>query len=109
MIGTKFDTFSTFPRDEQEEITKQACSYCSLAPRYACLTGDVGEALRKGDACLAHILLNISLDQRAEDLQDRPGEGVRPEMRHPGNRRRGRANTNVCRRIVHEEDDDPRD
>ncbi|KAI0765074.1 P-loop containing nucleoside triphosphate hydrolase protein [Fomes fomentarius] len=24
LIGTKFDTFSTFPRDEQEEITKQA-------------------------------------------------------------------------------------
>ena len=23
LIGTKFDTFSTFPRDEQEEITKQ--------------------------------------------------------------------------------------
>lgn len=24
LIGTKFDTFATFPRDEQEEITKQA-------------------------------------------------------------------------------------
>ncbi|KZT03659.1 small GTPase [Laetiporus sulphureus 93-53] len=24
LVGTKFDTFSTFPRDEQEEITKQA-------------------------------------------------------------------------------------
>ena len=23
LIGTKFDTFATFPRDEQEEITKQ--------------------------------------------------------------------------------------
>lgn len=23
LVGTKFDTFSTFPRDEQEEITKQ--------------------------------------------------------------------------------------
>lgn len=26
LIGTKFDTFSTFPRDEQEEITKQVRS-----------------------------------------------------------------------------------
>lgn len=26
LIGTKFDTFATFPRDEQEEITKQVCS-----------------------------------------------------------------------------------
>jgi GTP-binding protein of the ras superfamily involved in termination of M-phase len=23
LVGTKFDTFATFPRDEQEEITKQ--------------------------------------------------------------------------------------
>jgi hypothetical protein len=26
LIGTKFDTFATFPRDEQEEITKQVLS-----------------------------------------------------------------------------------
>jgi GTP-binding protein of the ras superfamily involved in termination of M-phase len=24
LIGTKYDTFASFPRDEQEEITKQA-------------------------------------------------------------------------------------
>ncbi|KAG6828943.1 hypothetical protein H0H92_006231 [Tricholoma furcatifolium] len=29
LIGTKFDTFATFPRDEQEEITKQVL-YSSL-------------------------------------------------------------------------------
>ena len=27
LVGTKFDTFSTFPRDEQEEITKQVRGY----------------------------------------------------------------------------------
>lgn len=27
LIGTKFDTFATFPRDEQEEITKQVCIF----------------------------------------------------------------------------------
>lgn len=27
LIGTKFDTFATFPRDEQEEITKQVCQF----------------------------------------------------------------------------------
>lgn len=27
LVGTKFDTFSTFPRDEQEEITKQVRSF----------------------------------------------------------------------------------
>ncbi|KIJ56399.1 hypothetical protein M422DRAFT_150403 [Sphaerobolus stellatus SS14] len=30
LVGTKFDTFSTFPRDEQEEITKQASIAFSL-------------------------------------------------------------------------------
>jgi GTP-binding protein of the ras superfamily involved in termination of M-phase len=28
LIGTKYDTFATFPRDEQEEITKQVCDFC---------------------------------------------------------------------------------
>jgi GTP-binding protein of the ras superfamily involved in termination of M-phase len=27
LIGTKFDQFSTFPRDEQEEITKQVSGF----------------------------------------------------------------------------------
>jgi GTP-binding protein of the ras superfamily involved in termination of M-phase len=26
LIGTKFDQFAAFPRDEQEEITKQVCT-----------------------------------------------------------------------------------
>lgn len=86
MIGTKFDTFSTFPRDEQEEITKQVrrrCGFASLS--LVAYIEILGEAFRKGNACLTDFLLNIGLDQCAEDLQDRPGEGVRPEMRHPRN------------------------
>jgi len=30
LIGTKFDQFATFPRDEQEEITKQVCSLVQI-------------------------------------------------------------------------------
>ncbi|KAF4610182.1 hypothetical protein D9613_010590 [Agrocybe pediades] len=35
LIGTKFDQFATFPRDEQEEITKQASARLILAKRFA--------------------------------------------------------------------------
>lgn len=61
---------------------------------------ETGEALRKGDACLIDLLLNVGIDKCAEDFQDRAGEGVRPEMCHPRDRRRGRAGTDVRRRIV---------
>ena len=64
-----------------------------------------GEALREGNACFTHLLFNIGIDKCAEDLQDRASEGVRPEMRHTRDRRRGRAGTDVCRRIVSEGDD----
>jgi len=30
LIGTKFDQFATFPRDEQEEITKQVCVFLTI-------------------------------------------------------------------------------
>ena len=31
LIGTKFDTFATFPRDEQEEITKQVLTLFTIS------------------------------------------------------------------------------
>jgi len=58
LIGTKFDTFATFPRDEQEEITK------------------TGQTLRQSDARISHLLLDIRIDQRAKDLQNRARKGV---------------------------------
>ena len=66
---------------------------------------NLGEAIREGDARLAHLLLNIRVDQRAEDIQDRAGESVRPQMRDPRDRRRWRADIDVRRRIVHGGDD----
>ena len=44
-----------------------------------------GEALREGNACFTHLLFNVGIDKCAEDLQDRAGKGIRPEMRHPRN------------------------
>jgi hypothetical protein len=70
LIGTKFDTFSTFPRDEQEEITKQVClPYAFLDTCRSSLL--IGEAIRKGNACFPDLLLDIRFNQCSEDLQDR--------------------------------------
>jgi GTP-binding protein of the ras superfamily involved in termination of M-phase len=35
LIGTKFDQFATFPRDEQEEITKQVCPNTNCARSFS--------------------------------------------------------------------------
>ena len=59
-----------------------------------------GEAIRQGDARVAHLLLDIGVDQRAEDLQDRPRQSVRPQMCHSRDRRCRRADPHVCRRIA---------
>ncbi len=56
---------------------------------------DPGEAVREGDARVSHLLLDICVDQRAEDIQDRAGESVRPEMRYTRDRRRWRASVDV--------------
>lgn len=60
-----------------------------------------GEALLKGHACAPNLLLHFTLYQRAEDLQDRPRQGVRPEVRDPGDRGGWRAYFTVCRRLVY--------
>jgi hypothetical protein len=79
LIGTKYDTFATFPRDEQEEITKQVylLSSCSAKSPDAFSSG---QAVRKGDAFVADILLDFGVHKCAEDFQDRPCQGFRPEM-----------------------------
>ena len=76
LVGTKFDTFSTFPRDEQEEITKQVSALIHHALSWtSMLTQSPGETLRQSNARLAHLLFNIRIHQRAEDIQDRSRKG----------------------------------
>lgn len=54
-----------------------------------------GKTIRESDARVTHLLLDISIDQRAEDLQDRARQGIRPQMRHPRDRRRRGARADV--------------
>lgn len=85
LIGTKFDQFATFPRDEQEEITKQV----SFLPFTLVII--THSALPSGKAfCTCHarifdILLYISFDKCTEDIQNCARESFRPEMRDSRN------------------------
>ena len=98
LIGTKFDTFATFPRDEQEEITKQVCRLVNSSD----LSTDkfAGEAICASNACIPHLLLNIRIDQCSKDFQDSPCEGIRLEMRDPRDRRCWRTGAYLCGRVT---------
>ena len=60
LVGTKYDQFATFSRDEQEEITRQV----SLAVSTTLTVS--GKALRESDEGAAHLLLDLAIDQRAK-------------------------------------------
>jgi GTP-binding protein of the ras superfamily involved in termination of M-phase len=77
LIGTKYDQFASFPREEQEEITKQAKRFSKAM--HAPLVSWVFPSSLHHLLTLRDLLLNIALNQRAEDLQDCPGKGVRFE------------------------------
>lgn len=68
LIGTKYDQFATFARDEQEEITKQVSARpLSQRPRSMRVTQQsffwtTGKTLLESDARPAHILLDTALD-----------------------------------------------
>jgi hypothetical protein len=97
LIGTKFDTFSTFPRDEQEEITKQVWRL-SVVPHHhltaiCCFSG---KALRQSNARVAHFLFDAGIDKCPENFQNRAGKSVRLEMCHSGNRGCWGAGFDLC-------------
>jgi hypothetical protein len=75
LIGTKYDTFASFPRDEQEEITKQAKRF-SKAMHAPLVSVNVWRPLIASD-----LLLNLTLDQRSKDLQNRLGQGFRAQSK----------------------------
>lgn len=82
LIGTKYDQFATFARDEQEEITKQVSpSPLSQRPRTMRVTQQssfwtAGKTLLESDARPAHILLDTALDQRPVRFSPVPLSGL---------------------------------
>jgi GTP-binding protein of the ras superfamily involved in termination of M-phase len=65
LIGTKYDTFAGFPREEQEEITKQAKRFSKAmhAPLVSATECNCTSA-----ADVSDLLLNISFHQCSKDL-----------------------------------------
>ena len=59
-----------------------------------------GEALRQSNARVTHLLFDIRIYQRAEDLQNCARKGFRSQMRHPRDRGRGRAGVDLRGRLM---------
>lgn len=76
LIGTKYDTFATFPKDEQEEITKQVKSKPNTRENALLNFEPKGETLCQSYACVPYLLFHSSLDQRTEDIQDRTSQSL---------------------------------
>jgi GTP-binding protein of the ras superfamily involved in termination of M-phase len=80
LIGTKYDHFVNFPREDQEEISNQVNN---LAPP---LVGTVnpsnadnkwlGQKIRQSHASQPDLQQHKPQHQRAEDFQNRPVQGV---------------------------------
>lgn len=77
LIGTKYDAFAAFPKEEQEEITKQAKRFSKAmhAPLVSPIwPRDVLSCTERPD-----LLFNIAFHQCTKDLQDRAGQGFRAQ------------------------------
>lgn len=76
LIGTKYDHFVNFPREDQEEISNQVrpCAK-TLMSRNANLL-ELGSKIRQSHAGKSHLQQHQPQHQRAKDIQDRPLQGL---------------------------------
>ena len=65
LVGTKYDTFVSFPREEQEEISNQVW-YASHGEDLRSLTRLAGQTLRQSHEGITHLLIHIAQHQCAE-------------------------------------------
>jgi GTP-binding protein of the ras superfamily involved in termination of M-phase len=66
LVGTKYDHFVNFPREEQEEISNQVCTSPPQPIGPATLTPMPGKAIRQGDESQSHLQQHQPQHQRAE-------------------------------------------
>ncbi|KAF1335412.1 Septum-promoting gtp-binding protein 1, partial [Globisporangium splendens] len=65
LIGMKYDHFTNFSMEEQEDITKQAFVWLIIHPLFE------GAQVRQGHEGAAHFHVGVALDQHPEALQSR--------------------------------------
>lgn len=63
LVGTKYDHFVNFPREEQEEISNQVRLTGALTFKFR-LKGATGQAIREGDESFSHLQLYKSQHKR---------------------------------------------
>lgn len=68
LVGTKYDHFINFPREEQEEISTQVRSIFSNSCLNLLLTSIIGSSIRKSYACKSHIQQHKPLYQRPKGI-----------------------------------------
>lgn len=72
-VGTKYDQFTAFTRDEQEEVTRQVTQvsvHCTEELICLSLLIHTVTKIRQGNESSAHLLLHFALHQCAKDIQD---------------------------------------
>lgn len=95
LIGTKFDHFVNFPREDQEEISNQARRFAK-AMRASLIFSSTSHSINVQKAGLVICKEGFPMLTICDiDFQDRPLQSIRSQMHHSRNRKRRRAITNL--------------
>ena len=90
LVGTKYDHFVNFPKEEQEEISLQAKRFAK-AMKASLIFSSTSHSINVQKVTNpAHFTHPSIPANTASDLQDRPFKSVRPALHDSGNRKRGR-------------------
>ena len=95
LVGTKYDHFVNFPREEQEEISLQAKRFAK-AMKASLIFSSTSHSINVQKVSRAHWRTSRAAElTRYPDLQDRALKSIRPALHDPGDRARGRASASV--------------
>jgi GTPase SAR1 family protein len=90
LVGTKYDHFVNFPKEEQEEISLQAKRFAK-AMKASLIFSSTSHSINVQKVTNPARITRTSIPANAaSDLQDRPFKSVRPALHDSGNRKRGR-------------------
>lgn len=103
LVGTKYDHFVNFPKEEQEEISLQAKRFAK-AMKASLIFSSTSHSInvQKVGGHVRLRQLKDALTKKTSDLQDRSFKSLRPALYDSGNRKRGRTTPALpIRRLKH--------
>jgi GTPase SAR1 family protein len=89
LVGTKYDHFVNFPKEEQEEISLQAKRFAK-AMKASLIFSSTSHSINVQKVTSPAYTYTSPPANAASDLQDRPIKSVRPALHDSGNRKCGR-------------------